>query len=127
MSLGLATLTANADGVIGNLAAALRLPKPDRDTLKVELVRQSVAFHYRANPQFRQQCELCRFTPDQLLTADDLRLIPLTPVPSFKNADSARLLSVPLGAIDTEIQSTGTGGLPSVARRDGVTTTRACL
>jgi long-chain-fatty-acid---luciferin-component ligase len=34
---------------------------------------------------------------------------------------------VPLDTIDLEVQSTGTGGIPSVARRDTTTTTRACL
>jgi long-chain-fatty-acid---luciferin-component ligase len=115
------------DAVIGNLSTALRLPKSDREAVKVELLRQSVAFHYQANPPFRHLCELEQLKPDQLLTAADLGRIPLTPVPSFKKTDAGRLLSVPLDAIDLELQSTGTSGVPSVARRDHVTTTRACL
>jgi long-chain-fatty-acid---luciferin-component ligase len=115
------------EAVIGNLSLAMRLPAANRDALKVELVRQSVAFHYQANPLFRRQCELQQLTPDRLLTVADLRRIPLTPVLDFKTSDASRLLSVSFDDIDIEIQSTGTGGIPSVARRDGVTTTRACL
>jgi long-chain-fatty-acid---luciferin-component ligase len=123
----LTTLTGNVEAVIGNLSLAMRSPAANRDALRVELVRQSVAFHYQANPLFHRQCELQHLTPDRLLTVADLRRIPLTPVPNFKTSDASRLLSVSLDDIDIEIQSTGTGGIPSVARRDGVTTTRACL
>jgi long-chain-fatty-acid---luciferin-component ligase len=127
MSAARPMFSANVDSVLGNLTDAIRLPRANREALTVELVRQSVAFHYRANPLFRRRCELQQLTPDRLLTAADLRRVPLAPVTDFKNPDAARLLSVPLDDIDVEIQSTGTGGVPSVARRDGVTTTRACL
>jgi long-chain-fatty-acid---luciferin-component ligase len=113
--------------MIGNLPAAFRLTKADRDALKVELVRHSVAFHDQANPHFHQQCVLNQLTPDDLHSLDDLRRVPLVSVPNFKKCDAGRLLSVPLDGIDLEIQSTGTSGIPSVARRDALTTTRACL
>jgi long-chain-fatty-acid---luciferin-component ligase len=113
--------------VIGNLAAAFRLPKAEQDALKVALVRETFAFHYEANAYFRRQCDASRVTPDDLDGVDDLGRIPLLPVRAFKRPDTRFLLSVPLGAIDLEMQSTGTGGIPSVARRDAATTTRACL
>jgi long-chain-fatty-acid---luciferin-component ligase len=113
--------------VIGNLAAAFRLPQAEQDALKVELLRESVALHYNANPYFRRQCDLHRITPDELHGVDDLHRIPLIPVQTFKKPDARFLLSVPLEDIDLEVQSSGTGGIPSVARRDAATTTRACL
>src|SRR5262249_53676305 len=79
------------------------------------------------NTPFRRLCDQERLTPDKLRHPDDLRRVPLIPVPNFKRCDVGRLLSVPLDAIDVEIQSTGTSGIPSVARRDAATTTRACL
>jgi long-chain-fatty-acid---luciferin-component ligase len=115
------------DAMLGNLAAAFRQPREEQDATKVALLRESVAFHYQANPYFRRLCDLDRITPTDQHRVDDLRRIPLIPVQTFKQPDSRFLLSVPLEAIDLEVQSTGTSGIPSVARRDAATTTRACL
>jgi long-chain-fatty-acid---luciferin-component ligase len=117
----------NVEAVIGNLALAFRLPKAQQDALKVALVRAALACHYPTNPHFRRLCDANRLAPADLQRVDDLRRVPLVPVQAFKRPDARFLLSVPLGAIDLELQSTGTGGIPSVARRDAVTTTRACL
>jgi long-chain-fatty-acid---luciferin-component ligase len=119
--------TGNVEAVIGNLPAVFRLPPSAIDVLKVELVRDSIAFHYQANPWFRRECDRQQLTPDDLHEIADLQRIPLIPVQTFKRPDAGFLLSVPLDAIDLEIQSTGTSGFPSVARRDAVTTTRASL
>ena len=63
-----------------------------------------------ANADFRRRCDRDRVAPDDLRGADDLRRVPLIPVRTFKTGRQARcLLSVPLDAIDLEIQSTGTG------------------
>jgi long-chain-fatty-acid---luciferin-component ligase len=117
----------NVESVIGNLPTAFRLAQPELDALKVELVRDSFAFHYRANAWFRCECERRQLAPGDLHGLADLQRIPLIPVQTFKRPDAGFLLSVPLDAIDLEIQSTGTSGFPSVARRDAVTTTRASL
>lgn len=117
----------NAAAVIGNLPQALRLPPAVFDALKLRLLRDSVTFHYSANPQFRRQCDRHGFAADDLRSVADLVRIPLVPVSAFKRPEGHLLLSVPLDAIDLEVHSTGTSGLPSVARRDGPTTTRACL
>jgi long-chain-fatty-acid---luciferin-component ligase len=117
----------NVDAVLGNLATVFRLPKPQQDVLKVELVQESFALHYEANPSFRWQCDQSCITPTDLHGVADLGRVPLIPVETFKRPQARALLSVPLDAIDLEVQSTGTGGIPSVARRDAATTTRACL
>ena len=117
----------NVEAAIGNLAGAFRLPGEEQDALKVALIRENFAFHHRANPRFRRRCELARVAPEDLLRAEDLRRVPLIPVRAFKEPGAGLLLSVPLDAIDLEMQSTGTGGIPSVARRDAATTTRVCL
>jgi long-chain-fatty-acid---luciferin-component ligase len=113
--------------VIGNLAVAFRLSPVELDALKVGLVREAVAFHYGANASFRRRCLAAGVTPDDLRRTKDLGRLPLIPVRAFKGPDARSLLSVPLEAIDLEVQSSGTGGIPSVARRDALTTTRACL
>jgi len=117
----------NVEAVLGNLAAAFRMPKAERDALKVTLIRETFAFHHAANPHFRRRCDRDRVAPDDLRDEVDLLRIPLIPVRTFKTCDARFLLSVPLDAIDLEVQSTGTCGIPSVARRDAATTTRACL
>ncbi len=117
----------DVDAAVGNLAAALRLPTAEYDALKVRLIRETFTLHYEANPAFRRQCDQAGVASGDLRGPDDLRRIPLTPVEVFKGPDARSLLSVPLDAIDLEVQSTGTGGVPSVARRDAATTTRASL
>jgi long-chain-fatty-acid---luciferin-component ligase len=113
--------------VIGNLAAAFRLPPRKQRALKVELLREAFSFHYEANEPFARLCEQHHIVPDDLRGPDDLGRVPLIPVGAFKRPDAGSLLSVPLDAIDLEVQSTGTSGVPSVARRDAATTTRVGL
>jgi long-chain-fatty-acid---luciferin-component ligase len=117
----------SVDAVIGNLGRVFRLPAAQQDALKTEVLRQSLAFHYEANRPFRRRCDLGRIAPAELHDVDDLHRIPLILVDAFKRPDARALLSVPLDAIDLEVQSTGTSGIPSVARRDAATTTRTCL
>jgi long-chain-fatty-acid---luciferin-component ligase len=126
-AVGAAVGSGDVDAVLGDLARAFRLPKVQRDALKVAVIRRAFAFHHANNPDFRRRCDRERIAPDDLRGAADLLRIPLIPVRAFKAADSRSLLSVPLDAIELEVQSTGTGGIPSVARRDAVTTTRAGL
>src|SRR5262249_18746611 len=96
----------NVEAVIGTLPAVFRLPPAAMDALKVELVRDSFAYHYQANAWFRRECVRQPLTPDDLHKIPDLQRIPLIPVQTFKRPDAAFLLSVPLDAIDLEIQST---------------------
>src|SRR5437762_2985348 len=100
-----ASWSGNVEAVIGNLPAVFRLPHSAIDVLKVELVRDSFAFHYQANPWFRRECDRQQLTPDDLHETADLQRIPLIPVQTFKRPDAGFLLSVPLDAIDLEIQS----------------------
>jgi long-chain-fatty-acid---luciferin-component ligase len=103
------------------------MPKAEQDALKLELIRQNLAFHIDNNSSFAQRCDAAGVRVDDLRTIADLGALPLIPIKAFKNSDSHRLLSVPLSGIDLEIASTGTCGIPSVARRDVLTTTRLTL
>jgi long-chain-fatty-acid---luciferin-component ligase len=117
----------SADAVIGNPHAAFRLSLAEQDVMKAELIRQNLAGHYATCALFRERCDEANFRPDDVETLDDVPKIPLISIRTFKDLQSHKLLSVPLSAIDMEIQSTGTGGIPSVARRDAMTTTRVAL
>jgi long-chain-fatty-acid---luciferin-component ligase len=120
-------LDISIDSVVGNPHAVFRIPPGDQSSLKVELIRQSLAFHYDASSYFRDRCDAAGFRPDDFRSLEDVPRIPMISIRTFKDQRSHILLSVSLNEIDLEIQSTGTGGIPSVARRDVVTTTRACL
>lgn len=109
---------------IGNTHQFFRLDPEQQAALRLELIRQSFSFHYGANGFFRAQCNAAGLTPEALRESSDLQRIPLIPVRTFKQPNSHVLLSVPLTEVDLEIRSTGTGGIPSVARRDALTTTR---
>jgi hypothetical protein len=92
---------------------------PDSKLLafKTSLIKNSFAFHYSNNEFFRSSCNDKGITPDSIQTPEDLVKIPLVPISIFKSANSHKLLSVSLSSIELEMRSTGTSGIPSVARR----------
>lgn len=90
-------------------------------------LREAAAEHISKNGFYQAQCDALDFTPSQITGISDLQQLPLLPVSMFKRPDAHVLLSCSLGDIETEIRSTGTSGVPSVARRDSATVTRALL
>lgn len=85
--------------------------------LQFELIKRSYAYHFENNAFYRDLAECAGLPPDALRTESDLTKIPLIPVSAYKGQDSHRLLSVGLTDIEHEMRSTGTSGVPSVARR----------
>lgn len=120
-------MNVSIEALIGDLHRISRLPQAEQERLKLELLRQNFAFHYENNAFYRAQCDAKDIRPESLETFADLQRIPLIPVRSFKQPNAHVLVSVPMTTIDLEIRSTGTGGIPSVARRDVTTTTRASV
>lgn len=111
--------------MVGMPGEALRVPRPVwRDNLTSAL-RSAFAYHHDNNAFYRAQCGAA--SPADVDDYDDLHKIALLPVGMFKQAGSHVLLTGGLADIETEIRSTGTGGVPSVARRDALTTTRASI
>lgn len=92
---------------------------PDLDLLefKASLIKSSFLFHYVNNDFFKISCDKKGITPDSIQSTKDLIKIPLIPISTFKSANSHKLLSVSLKEIELEMRSTGTSGIPSVARR----------
>ena len=88
-------------------------------------MRAALSYHYERNAFYRAQCD--GVSPADICGHADLHKIPLVPVGMFKQAGAHVLLTAGLADIETEIRSTGTGGVPSVARRDALTTTRASV
>lgn len=109
--------------MLGAPGIALRQPQW-QDTV-TEVLRGAFRYHHERNNFFRAQCEAEQVTVDDITTRADLSRIPLLPVNMFKRPDAHVLLSAPLTDIELEIRSTGTGGVPSVARRDTITVNRA--
>lgn len=115
----------NLAAMVGMPGEALRVPRSEwRDAL-TDAVRVAFGYHYEKNAFYRAQCG--DLSPADITDVKDLHRIPLIPVGMFKQAGSHVLLTAGLADIDTEIRSTGTGGVPSVARRDALTTTRASI
>ena len=115
----------NIAAMVGMPGEALRVPRPVWRQSLTDAVRSAFAYHYEGNDFYRAQCE--GVTPADVTNYEDLHRIPLLPVGMFKQAGSHVLLTGGLADIETEIRSTGTGGVPSVARRDALTTTRASV
>lgn len=102
---------------------------PDSELLefKTDMVKDSFAFHYANNDYFKASCNEKGITPDAIESPNDLIKIPLIPISNFKSADNHKLLSVSLKKIELEMRSTGTSGIPSVARRCSDTVDNAIL
>jgi long-chain-fatty-acid---luciferin-component ligase len=113
--------------MIGAPGAALRMPLSEWETGITEVLRDAFRFHFERNEFFRAQCDANGVTPDDIGKRGDLTQIPLLPVSMFKRPDAHVLLTAPLTDIELEIRSTGTGGVPSVARRDTETVSRALI
>ncbi len=65
-----------------------------------------------------------RVSAEDIKTLADMVKIPLLPVRMFKQPDAHVLMTAALTDVELEIRSTGTGGVPSVARRDVKTVSR---
>ncbi len=111
--------------MVGMPGEALRVPRAQWRQSLAEAVGAAFAYHYERNAFYRAQCD--SVSPADIADYGDLHKIPLLPVGMFKQAGAHVLLTAGLADIETEIRSTGTGGVPSVARRDALTTTRASV
>ncbi len=113
--------------MICELESASRLPDADRRESTARLVLRLFAYHYEVNSFYRSRCEEAGVDPGTVSTGRGLVAIPLLPVGLFKQSNAHVLMSRPLDEVELEIRSTGTSGVPSVARRDTRTTTSAAL
>ncbi|WDZ82836.1 hypothetical protein [Micromonospora cathayae] len=111
--------------MLGAPGTASRLPQQQWEAAATAVLRDAFRYHFDRNDFFRAQCDADGVTPDDVTSRADLPRIPLLPVSMFKRPDAHVLLTAPLTDIELEIRSTGTGGVPSVARRDTATVTRA--
>lgn len=113
--------------MLGMPGEALRVSRAQwRDSL-TDVVRSAFTQHFDHNRFYRAQCDASEITPADITGFDDLHRIPLLPVGMFKQAGAHVLLTSGLADIELEIRSTGTSGMPSVARRDALTVTRASV
>jgi len=113
--------------MLGMPDRALRLPRPQWQQSLTDAVREVFGYHFERNAFYRAQCDAAGVGPADLTGYQDLGRIPLLPVGMFKQAGAHVLLTAGLDEIELEIRSTGTSGIPSVARRDAATVTRASL
>jgi len=92
---------------------------PDSDLLdfKTFLISSAFLHHYNNNVFYKNLCDSRACVPSTITCSSDLVALPLIPISMFKSSDSHKLLSVSLNAIELEMRSTGTSGIPSIARR----------
>ena len=98
----------------------LRCPKEERDKVVLDLIQKNLNYHYEKNEYYRRLCEESHVLPSDIRGVDDFIKIPLIPVKFFKqpDPDARYLLSFPAEEVASEIRSSGTGGVQSIARRD---------
>ncbi|WP_078325784.1 LuxE/PaaK family acyltransferase [Mycobacteroides salmoniphilum] len=113
--------------MLGMPGEALRATRDDWRGSLTDVVRQAFALHFDGNGFYRAQCDAVGLTPHDIRDWADLQRIPLLPVSMFKQAGAHVLMTCGLEDVEIEIRSTGTSGVPSVARRDAMTVTRASV
>lgn len=111
--------------MLGAPGTASRMPQQMWETTVAAVLGDAFRYHFDRNAFFRAQCDAEGVSPERVVSRADLPKIPLLPVSMFKRPDAHVLLTAALTDIELEIRSTGTGGVPSVARRDTETVTRA--
>lgn len=121
------TLMHSLNEMLGDPAKTYRQSAECWSSSLVEAIRKSAMEHANRNGFFKAQCDAIDLDPSAIADIGDFRRIPLIPVSMFKRPDAHLLLTCPLSEIENEIRSTGTSGIPSVARRDGRTLTRVLL
>lgn len=102
---------------LSSVSELYAMPESELLAFKTALIKDSFTLHYASNDFFRASCDEKGITPDTIESPNDLVKIPLIPISIFKSADSHKLLSVSLKTIELEMRSTGTSGIPSIARR----------
>lgn len=102
---------------LSSVSELYAMPESELLAFKTDLIKNSFTYHYTNNTFFRASCDEKGITPDVIQSPADLIKIPLIPISMFKSADSHKLLSVSLKEIELEMRSTGTSGIPSIARR----------
>ncbi|MFG2974466.1 hypothetical protein ACGFYY_15925 [Streptomyces sp. NPDC048331] len=110
--------------MLGCPEAAFRQADGEWQASVTAALRDNFAHHAEHNAFYRAQCEAAGIKPSEITQLADLTKIPLLPVRMFKQPDAHVLMTAPLTDVELEIRSTGTGGVPSVARRDVTTTSR---
>lgn len=111
--------------MLGGPGWALRVSQPQWESAIVAVLRDGFAYHYERNDFYRAQCDAAGVSPEDIQARADLPKMPLLPVSMFKRPDAHVVLTASLNDIELEIRSTGTGGVPSVARRDVATVSKA--
>ena len=102
---------------ISSVSELYALPDSKLLAFRTSLIKDAFTFHYANNDFFKASCNDKGITPDSIKSPEDMVKIPLVPISFFKSANSHKLLSVSLRSIELEMRSTGTSGIPSVARR----------
>ncbi|WP_176722384.1 LuxE/PaaK family acyltransferase [Candidatus Thiosymbion oneisti] len=103
---------------IGNVGHLLRLDRQEQSRIRDELIKENFTYHYLNNAFYQDFCREQRVSPDTILN-EGIEHIPLIPVRMFKDRKNADLLlTTPEDEMELEIFSTGTSGIPSIAKRD---------
>ncbi len=101
----------------GSVGDLYRLPLDQQNEMKGLLIADAFKRHFRDNAFYRQHCLDKGVRAEDINGFEDINRIPLIHIQKFKSASSHELLSRPLSSIEHEMRSTGTSGVPSIARR----------
>lgn len=106
---------------IANQSYYLREGASQQKEIRDRIIKSNFAHHFASNSFYRELCTQ-QGVDVAKVAAGEVEQIPVIPIHLFKDQKFASLLlSKPLGAIEFELRSTGTSGVPSVSRRDSDT------
>ncbi len=113
--------------VISSVKNLYTRPDEELEEIRGHLIAQNFKFHYENNAYYRSICDENGVTPEVVTGYKDLVKIPSVHVGRFKDVNSHQLLTKSIAALEHELRSSGTSGIPSISRRDEVTINRTVL
>ncbi|MGM0930942.1 MAG: acyl-protein synthetase [Actinomycetota bacterium] len=113
--------------MLGNVSQAYVQSPEDWAQSVTDVLRDAAIYHQAGNGFYRAQCDALGVDPAAINDINGLQNLPLLPVGMFKRPDAQVLLTCSLADVETETSSSGTRGVPSVARRNSETMTRALV
>lgn len=113
--------------MLGDVSKAHAQSPDDWARSVTNVLRDAATDHRARNGFYAAQCDALGVDPGAIHGVGALQKLPLLPIAMFKRPDAQVLLTCSLSAVETETSSSGTSGVPSLARRNTETVTRALV
>ncbi|WP_075603194.1 LuxE/PaaK family acyltransferase [Saccharicrinis aurantiacus] len=100
---------------------AFYYPVEKQKAIQFDAIRKVFNFHYHQNEFYKSLCEANKFSPEDIVSYDDIHNIPLIPVDYFSDSRMEEIMTLPKSTKQVEFHVTGSNGVHTKAYRDSFT------